>query len=218
MQVNLTNMAESVRLLCLKLKDQYPANSVFAQLKMADRNFTNMFEGLLVETTRDLISYNHGDLLRMPANAIYESQAPRSMVHRVFMSDFPIGDEIQFNASAKRLVDFLMRREKTFSVTPFWKKPCFVSKDVALDKVFSLAYVPPPTAQYTSPHSGTSGAAIVTATADGASSPHGHVTRGFVTPGMREYLKQRLLVDPVVGPLLHVIQAVLYRTSADIAD
>lgn len=148
-------------------------------------------EGLLLEAARSILSAAGGDILRMATNAIYESTTRNCSSYRVYLTDFPIGDEHHFTQSMQNVLHFLMRdtaadgpAEAALGGEPFWA--CMSVED-AVRRSVELAYVPGPTS--------TTGG--------------GHVTQGMIDSAERAMLKAHLRDHPAIGPLLDVVREII---------
>lgn len=60
------------------------------------------------EAFRSLLSKDGGDILRMAANAVFESSTSKDFSLRVFLSEFPLQDWDRYRASIFRVYEFLM--------------------------------------------------------------------------------------------------------------
>lgn len=176
--------------LCREMYDKYKGPTIFDTIKRADANGTNIYEGMKLEAVRSLTSVNYGDLMRMTANAVSEAQAPANMTYRIYMSEVAEGEEATFRYTVTKLLRFLN------SVTSEGK--ACIDEDAALQLAVDAAFVDAGRAH----KSGEAGAVKAS-----------HVTAGFLSPAMHEYYKQRLLRDPVLGPLLHILHLVLDATA-----
>jgi hypothetical protein len=95
--------------LCKQLRDKYGGGKFNSLLRFSARNGedpNDEFDGFRLEALRALLSNRGGDILRMGANAVYESQGRRSK--RMFLSAFPMGDKDAYRASIAEAYRYLM--------------------------------------------------------------------------------------------------------------
>lgn len=208
----LTEQIAQIHQLCQELQHRYKGSSAHATLRNASGNGElQQFVGLRLEAARSLISIYYGDLLRMTANAIFESSAPLSLAHRVYTSELPVGELGIFTHTMSNVLDFLMNESIALTSVPYVHQPFWqgcLNKTAALQKTIDQIYIS------TSP---VPAAPKIKKLKNTASSVQGgesvHITQGLITPGLREYFKHRLLQDPVLGPVLDTIRKVLYNTQ-----
>lgn len=203
---------EQVQKLCRELQSRYKDTSVFNTMRNASASSIHSYDGIRLEAVRSLISSHYGDLLRMTANAVFESAAPSGLVYRVFTSELPVGEIEIFTHTMTKLLDYLMNDTivlpHTHVYKPFWEN-C-MNKSAALQWAIDTMYVPVVAASARLPNSSVT---LVHASAGTSKQASQHITQGLLTPGRREYLKHRLMQDAVLGPVLHTIREVLYRTG-----
>jgi hypothetical protein len=150
-------------------------------------------DGLTLEASRAILNNqrnsrcircSRGDIMRMGANAIYESETSNRMSKRVFMSDFPIGDLATFTNTSTKLLQFLMQGTKG-AKHPFWS--CF-NVSTAVDSVVKFAFVNADSANH---------------------DPDPHITQQLISKTEREEMKLHLEASHTVGPLLRLVQKAL---------
>lgn len=210
----MANQIIHVHGLCLELQNRYKDISVYGTMRNASKNSMHSYDGIKLEAVRSLISSHYGDLLRMTANSVYESSAPSGLTHRVFTSELPVGEIDIFTHTMSTLLNYLMNDTVVLPHThihkPFWEH-C-MNKSATLQYAIDRIYVPTTDSENVrSSESKVKNARI--SIKDSKSAASQHITQGLITPGLREYHKHRLLQDAVLGPVLHTIREVLYRTG-----
>jgi hypothetical protein len=139
-------------------------------------------DGVVLEAARSILSATGGDILRMATNTIYETETNNGTSYRVFLAEFPIGDEAQFAESAQRLLRFLMR-DTSDGQKHFWS--CMSVRD-AVRRSVELAFVP-----------------------EKAAGAGGHVTQTMISTAERDRLKKHLMDNPSIGPLLAIVSEII---------
>lgn len=183
---SLSTLVSNVYKLCLELKKKYDTKTIYASLKLADKNSTDIphrMEGLRVEAVRTLQAEIAGDILRMVANAMYDAHAPQGMVRRAYMTEFPSGEKATFEDTVGGIIDFFDPSGKC------------IDKQAAVKHASTEAFID------TAP------------TTRGQDARGQHVTQGLMSPAMHAFYRQRLLLDPDIGPLLHVLSLALDVTQ-----
>jgi hypothetical protein len=145
-------------------------------------------DGVLLEAARSILSASGGDILRMATNALHEMHTENASSHRVFLSDFPIGDADAFMRASQRLYEFLMCPTGRVGA-PFWS--C-MTVDQAVLLSMEAAFVP----SHVSGNSITGGS---------------HVTQGMLSKGEREALLLHLSLHPSIGPLLNIVRDIIHQ-------
>mmetsp|Transcript_17708 Transcript_17708/g.29859 ORF Transcript_17708/g.29859 Transcript_17708/m.29859 type:complete len:426 (+) Transcript_17708:401-1678(+) len=74
-------------------------------------------DGLILEAARSILSKSGGDILRMAANTLAESETVPRMSRRFFLSDFPLRDKEKFTTSVQNMFTFLMAPSATTTTT-----------------------------------------------------------------------------------------------------
>jgi hypothetical protein len=127
----------------------------------------------------------------MATNALYEMHTPNVSSRRMFLSDFPIGDEQAFLAASRRMFSFLMCTEpdEGHAVKPFWS--C-MTLDRAVQLSVKAAFVP-------------------SHNASGNKTSWSHVTQGMLSMSERDALLLHLSRHPAIGPLLAIVSDIVHR-------
>jgi hypothetical protein len=179
-------MFQSAVSLCKTLIVKYNG-SIYSEMLSTARLSTDPLEALRLEALRSLLHSEGGDVVRMGVNALHED---RVMSRRVFTSQFPIGDRQTFLRTAEEVFSFLMppREEKLIPV-PFWT--C-ISRSTVVKRVEQRAFVEEvPDVKHS-----TAGETM-------------HITAGMVSNTTRQGYLQALRDDPVIGPLLVLVDEAL---------
>lgn len=193
---NLSSLVEKAHELCKDLTSKYHAHSTYGVLKNADGNYSDIYEGMRVEAVRSIFQGGRAEQLRMAANALWERTAPLGLSMRFFLSEFPAGNIGVFNESMSKMIDFLNGQSGEHDNNNSSQTMC-IDKASTMERSVNYVYVPD------------------TAVSAIKKNPRRavHITGGFLSAEAKDYYKHKLLVDPVLGPLLRALRYVILDTT-----
>lgn len=154
-------MIAETKQLCEELVDKAYRTAGVKEFNPVLRSFKDPLDGLFLEAARALLSGSGGDILRMAANAIYETESNirsnipaltdkftqvQNVSKREFLADFPVGGKDAFRRTVTDLYNFLTaydsyhRSRSHAESLPFWT--C-LNIPQAVERAVGTAYVDP---------------------------------------------------------------------------
>jgi hypothetical protein len=175
--------------------DNTAVRTYFSNLNFYHHNTTNeidLYPAIRIEVLHSLFG-EHGDLLNMAVSKLYEHPA---IAKSFSLDNFGIANNTKFRAAADEMIDFLMPNKQCRS------RLCKCTNHEGLVNItFAASYV--------------SENAIKQSTSNISHHNYSHYTFNMISKETKNTYKDRLLSDPIVGPLLSLISRIVHFRPAN---